>query len=199
MKLHSIFSAALIAAVASLGLSGNVFADDHGEIDISVDVALKEFQKEVTGGTEFLAKAEGVLVFPKVTKAGFIVGGEYGKGAMQIGGETVDYYNIASASLGLQIGAQQYTIIMVFLDKAALEKFRTSKGWEAGVDGSVALAKWGAGDDINTQNFKDPIVGFVYGNKGLMAGISIEGSKITKLDDDDDDDEEHEEHEKHDH
>ena len=71
---------------------------------------------------------------------------------------------------------------MVFLKEDALKKFQEGKGWEAGVDGSVAIAKWGAGTDINTQNFKDPIVGFVFGNKGLMAGVSLEGSKITKLD-----------------
>ena len=92
------------------------------------------------------------------------------------------YYSIASASFGLQAGAQQYTIVMVFLNDEALTKFRDSKGWEAGVDGSVAIAKWGAGTDINTQNFKDPIVGFVLDNKGLMAGISLEGSKISKID-----------------
>ena len=90
--------------------------------------------------------------------------------------------NIASASFGLQIGAQGYAIVMVFLDQDALQKFRDSKGWEAGVDGSVAVAKWGAGKDINSQNFKDPIVGFVFSNKGLMAGISLEGSKITRID-----------------
>ena len=146
-----------------------------------MDAALKDFQKEVTGGKEFLEKAEGVLVFPKVTKGGFIIGGEYGEGALRIGDKTVDYYSIASASFGFQAGAQQYGIVMVFLQKEAIEKFQASKGWEAGVDGSVAIAKWGAGTDINTQNFKDPIVGFVISNKGLMAGVSVEGSKITKL------------------
>ena len=81
----------------------------------------------------------------------------------------------------LQIGAQQYSIVMVFLNDEAMQQFRDSKGWEAGVDGSVAVAEWGAGDDINSKNFKDPIVAFVFGNKGLMAGVSIEGSKITKI------------------
>ena len=81
----------------------------------------------------------------------------------------------------MQIGAQQYSIDMGFMNDEALQKFRDSKGWEAGVDGSVAVAEWGAGDDINTKTFKDPIVAFVFGNKGLMAGISIEGSKITKI------------------
>ena len=107
--------------------------------------------------------------------------GEFGEGALRVSGKTVDYYNIASASFGLQIGAQQYSIVMVFLNDEAMQQFRNSKGWEAGVDGSVAVAEWGAGDDINSKNFKDPIVAFVFGNKGLMAGVSIEGSKITKI------------------
>jgi lipid-binding SYLF domain-containing protein len=167
--------------LGSAGFSGGAAAASAAEIDIAVDGGVEEFKKEVAGGAEFLAKAKGYLVFPKVTKAGLVVGGEYGEGALRIGGKTQDYYNIASASFGLQIGAQQYAIVMVFLEDDAMKKFRESKGWEAGVDGSVAIAKWGAGEDINTQNFKDPIVGFVFSNKGLMAGISIEGSKITKL------------------
>jgi lipid-binding SYLF domain-containing protein len=182
MNLHALFSAALWAVAASFTFSGAASAASKAEIDTSVDAAIQEFQSTVTGGKEFLEKAEGVLVFPKVTKAGFIVGGEYGKGALRIGGKTVDYFNIASGSLGFQIGAQQYKIVMVFMQEEALQKFRDSKGWEAGVDGSVAIAEWGAGDDINTHTFKDPIIGFVFGNKGLMAGVSIEGSKMTKID-----------------
>lgn len=178
---RTFLGAVFVAILVSVGFSGPGIAASAEEINIGVDAALKNFQKEVTGGKEFLEKAEGVLVFPKVTKGGFIIGGEYGEGALRIGGKTVDYYSIASASFGLQAGAQQYGIVMVFLQKDAIEKFKASKGWEAGVDGSVAIAKWGAGTDINTQTFKDPIVGFVISNKGLMAGVSVEGSKITKL------------------
>ena len=182
IKYRLLFSFVFVAFLGGAGLAGNASAASAAEIDIAVDGGLEAFKKEVAGGAEFLDKAKGYLVFPKVTKAGMVVGGEYGEGALRIDGKSEDYYNIASASFGLQIGAQQYAIVMVFLQDDAMKKFRESKGWEAGVDGSVAIAKWGAGEDINTQNFKDPIVGFVFGNKGLMAGISIEGSKITKLD-----------------
>jgi lipid-binding SYLF domain-containing protein len=181
-KFRFLFPVIFMAFLGGTGLAGNASAASPTEIDIAVDGGLAKFKKEVAGGAEFLDKAKGYLVFPKVTKAGLVVGGEYGEGALRIDGKTEDYYNIASASFGLQIGAQQYAIVMVFLQDDAMKKFRESKGWEAGVDGSVAIAKWGAGEDINTQNFKDPIVGFVFGNKGLMAGVSIEGSKITKLD-----------------
>jgi len=180
-NIRSFTAVLLIAFAGCIGFSGGAVAASAEEIDIKVDGALEEFKKEVTGGAEFLGKAKGYLVFPGVVKAGLVVGGEYGEGALRIGGKSEQYYNIASASFGLQIGAQEYAIVMVFLKEDALKKFRESKGWEAGVDGSVAIAKWGAGKDINSQNFKDPIVGFVFSNKGLMAGISIEGSKITVL------------------
>ena len=176
------FAVVLFSLFSSAALVNTAAAAGAGEIDIKVDGALTTFKKDVPGGTEFLKKAKAVLVFPDVIKGGFIVGGEYGKGALRHDGKTMDYYSIASASLGLQIGAQSYAIVMVFLTDEALTKFRNSKGWEAGVDGSVALAEWGAGKDINTQNYADPIVGFVIDSKGLMAGITLEGSKISKID-----------------
>ncbi len=181
-RFRLMFSVVLFAFLAGVGSIRTAAAASAQVIDIKVDGALAEFRKEVMGGAEFLKNAKGVLVFPSVVKAGLLIGGEYGEGALRIGGKSEQYYNIASASFGLQIGAQGYAIVMVFLDEDALQKFRDSKGWEAGVDGSVAVAKWGAGKDINSQNFKDPIVGFVFSNKGLMAGISLEGSKITRID-----------------
>jgi len=151
------------------------------EINIGVDATLKRFRKEVTGGSEFLKKAEGVLVFPSVIKAGFGIGGEYGDGALRIGGKTVEYYNTAAASIGFQLGAQSKSIVLVFLTKKSLSDFRKSDGWKAGVDGSVAVVKWGVGEDINSIDIKDPIVGFVFSNKGLMYNLTIEGSKFTKI------------------
>jgi lipid-binding SYLF domain-containing protein len=151
------------------------------EIDVSVDVALERFEKEVRGAKEFLQSAKGVLVFPKVIKAGVGIGGEYGEGALRIGGKTVEYYNTASASIGFQLGAQAKSVILVFMQEDALKKFRRSSGWEVGVDGSVALIKLGAGGSIDTTKIKDPIVGFVFGQKGLMYNLTLEGSKFTKL------------------
>ena len=180
-NLRAFMAVILISCLAFFAMERGAVAASAGEIDTKVNGTIGEFKKQVTGGAEFLGKANGVLVFPTITKAGLVIGGEFGEGALRVGGKTVDYYNIASASFGLQIGAQQYSIVMVFLSDEALQQFRDSKGWEAGVDGSVAVAEWGAGDDINTKTFKDPIVAFVFGNKGLMAGISIEGSKITKI------------------
>ncbi len=150
-------------------------------IDIKVNETLKQFTKEVAGGKEFLKSAKGVLVFPEVIKAGFGLGGEYGEGALRIGGKTVDYYSTASASIGFQLGAQMKSVIIIFLRKAALDAFRKSDGWKAGVDGSIALVTVGAGVTLDSNTIQDPIIGFVIGNKGLMYNLTLEGSKFTRL------------------
>lgn len=181
---HTLNLSALLAmflAFALLALPSHSFAASASEIDIKVDEALKRFQTEVSGGDRFLEKAKGVLVFPDVIKAGFGIGGEYGEGALRIGGSTVDYYNTAGASIGFQLGAQQKTVILVFMTDEALQQFRNSDGWKAGVDGSVAVVEWGVGEDINTTDIRDPIVGFVFSNKGLMYNLTLEGAKFTKL------------------
>lgn len=157
------------------------FGASAQQIDIEVNATLKGFNKEVRGGSEFLRQAKGILVFPNVIKAGFVIGGEYGEGALRIGGKTVEYYNTAAASLGFQMGAQAKAIVLVFLEESALQEFRNSEGWEAGIDGSVALLEWGLGEDLSTVDIQDPIVGFVFNNKGLMYNLTIEGSKFTRI------------------
>lgn len=173
---------AFVAGLLACLLAAAAAAASKTEIDIKVNAALEQFRKEVSGGAAFLEKAEGALVFPEVIKAGFGVGGEYGEGALVIDGKPAAYYSTAAASIGLQLGAQMKTVVLVFLDAGALDKFRNSSGWEVGVDGSVALIELGAGKDINTLNIQDPIVGFVLSNKGLMYNLTLEGSKITRLD-----------------
>jgi len=152
------------------------------EINASVDVALERFYKQVQGAKEFAKTAKGLLVLPNVKKAAFVVGGEYGEGALRIGGKTVDYYNTVSGSFGLQIGAEAKDIIIAFMTDEALNSFRKSKGWEAGVDGNVALITIGEGGRVDTTTVKDPIVAFVFDVKGLIADISLKGAKFTKLD-----------------
>ena len=171
----------LFLLTAALSMPSVSMAKSAKEIDVRVDVALEKFEKDIKGGKEFLASAKGVLVFPSVIKAGFGIGGEYGEGALRINGKTADYYSTAAASIGFQLGAQSKTVILVFMEDKALKNFRGSSGWEAGVDGSVALVKIGAGGSIDSTNIKDPIVGFVFGNKGLMYNLTLEGSKFTKL------------------
>lgn len=171
------------AAILLLMLSGAgaLQAATAKEIDAKVDAALDRFYKEVKGSPEFLKSAKGVCVFAGVIKAGLGIGGEYGEGALRIGGQTVDYYSIASGSIGLQFGAQKKDVIIVFTEEQALKKFRESSGWKAGVDGSVVLIDLGAGKSIDNTNIKAPIVGFIVGQKGLMYNLTLEGSKISKL------------------
>ncbi len=173
--------AAMITLATVLAAPSVADAASAKEIDIKVNAALEDFRSEVNGAKDFLKAAKGILVFPNVIKAGFTIGGEYGEGALRIGGKTVEYYSTAAASIGFQIGAQSKTVILVFLDADALAEFRRSSGWEVGVDGSVALIKIGAGGSIDTTNVKAPIVGFVLNNKGLMYNLTLEGSKLTKI------------------
>ncbi len=172
---------AVLTAVLGLVLAGPAAAKSAAEIDAAVDAALEQFKAKSPSAAELIGKSEGVLVFPKVIKAGLGIGGEYGEGALRIGGKTADYYSTAAASIGLQIGAQAKTVIILFLDPVALDQFRASSGWEAGVDGSIAVLEVGAGGSIDTTNIKDPIIGFVLNQKGLMANITLEGAKMTKL------------------
>ena len=156
-------------------------AASASEIDISVNVTLDRFRNEIPGGMEYLKNAKGVLVIPNVIKVGFFVGGEYGEGALLVGNKTVDYYNLVAGSFGFQFGAQSKNIVIVFMDQDALNGFRDSLGWRAGVDGSVVFVDYGAGTSANTDNVRHPIVGFVFGLKGLMANVSLEGAKFTKI------------------
>jgi lipid-binding SYLF domain-containing protein len=151
------------------------------EIDSEVNEALSLFSKQVKGGKEFLNSAKGMLVVPNIVKAGLGVGGQYGEGALRIGGKTAAYYSLSAGSVGLQIGAQKTNLVLVFRQDEALKKFRASSGWKAGVDGSVAFIDTGAGKSLDTMNVNDPIVAFLFGQKGLMAGATIEGAKFTKL------------------
>ena len=151
------------------------------EIDVSVDVALERFKNDVKGASEFLANAKGVLVIPNVYRVGFFLGAEYGEGALLIDGKTVDYYSLAAGSFGLQFGGQSKNLVVIFMEDNALTKFRDSLGWKGGVDGSVVLVDQGAGTSLDSNNVQHPIVGFVFGLKGLMVNLSLEGSKFTKL------------------
>jgi len=150
-------------------------------IEASVNAARGQFIAQVKGGDAFLRSAKAVLVFPGVVQAGIGIGGQYGEGALRIGGRTASYYSIASASIGLQLGAQQKDIILVFLQERALRSFQAKDGWQVGVDGSVVLADVGAQASIDSTKYNQPIVGFVVGQKGLMYNLTLEGSKISKL------------------
>jgi lipid-binding SYLF domain-containing protein len=183
MKINSVCIVFFIAMLLS-GLTGTAttWAASADEIDAKANAVLNKFYQEVGEGKELSKKSKAILIFPDVIKAGFVVGGEYGEGALRIKKKTVEYYSTVAGSIGLQIGAQSKTVILMFMDKEVLSSFRNSDGWEIGVDGSVALIEIGAGDSIDTNSIKDPVIGFVFGNKGLMVNLTLEGTKISKID-----------------
>ncbi len=174
----------LLAAFAlclALSLAPTARAATGAEIDAKVDLALQQLLRESEAARALDEKAIAVLVFPDIVKGGLGFGGQYGEGALRRGGKTVGYYNIAAASFGLQIGAQTFSQVIFFMTEEALAYLDSSKGFEIGADANVALANEGLGYDVTSSTVQDPIIAFVFGQKGLMAGLTIEGSKITKL------------------
>jgi lipid-binding SYLF domain-containing protein len=151
------------------------------ELDEHVRQTIDDLYRASPAARQLAGRSAGMLVFPSVVKAGFWVGGEYGEGALDVGHRTVGYYNIISASFGLQAGVQEKSVVLMFTTPEALAKFRGSDGWKLGVDGSVALVTLGAGKDFDTETLQKPIVGFVFNNKGLMANLTLEGSKISQI------------------
>lgn len=179
------FYRTVLTLITAVGvLFGAAQAASPEKIERRVDEALKEFREDIGGADAVLSRARGVLVFPLIRKAGFGIGAEYGQGALRIGGSTVAYYSNAAGSVGFQIGGQSRRQIIVFLDQGALDKFRSSQGWEIGVDASVAVITLGAGGAIDTTQLNQPIVAFIFDNKGLMYNLSLEGSKISRIHDD---------------
>lgn len=159
----------------------SLFATPIPVLEAEVNSALVKFTKEVKGAEAFLAKSKGYIVFPSVIKGGFVVGGEYGEGALRMNGVTQHYYSMTSGSIGLQAGIQQRSVIIVFASQTALDGFMQSNGWEAGVDGSIAVVTWGAGSDLSSLSYEKPIYAFVFGAKGLMYNLTFEGTKFSKI------------------
>jgi lipid-binding SYLF domain-containing protein len=187
---HFLISA--IAAAVSTVFAGCTTTSGSGEsaatdmaqrqsLDASVDGALSRLYTSVKGSRELVSKAQGVLVFPNVLQAGFIIGGQHGDGALRVGGGTVGYYSTTSGSIGLTAGAQSKAIIFLFMTSDALSQFRNSKGWTVAGDASVALVKVGANGTIDSTTATAPVEVIVMTNAGLMADVSLAGTKVTPL------------------
>jgi len=151
------------------------------ELDSRVAATLQRLYDAQQEARELGAKATAILVIPEKIKAGIGVGGSVGEGALLVDGETEGYYRSTSLSIGLQLGVQSRAEVIMFMTDSAYRGFVEQDGWEAGVDGSVALVEFGVGSRIDTNSIQDPIIGFVFGNKGLMYNLSLEGSKYWKI------------------
>jgi lipid-binding SYLF domain-containing protein len=175
-----------LALTAPLGAVRDAIANESNDskrraIDAKVHGTLSKLYANVKGSRELVDKANGVLVFPSVIKVGFVAGGEYGEGALRVGGKSVGYYNTVSGSFGLQAGAQSKAIIFLFMTHDALNSFRHSKGWSVGGEGSVAVLKVGANGSIDTTTATSPVNAIVLTNAGLMGDVSLSGTKVSRL------------------
>lgn len=181
MKSRNSYAAAGIAAVALL-LSSVSFGATKAQIDERVHHTMQQFYQLNPAHRDLVARAKGVLVFPHITKGGVGVGGEFGEGALRIDGKNVAYYSVSGASVGLTLGLAKHKEVILFMSQEVLDKFMTSHGWSIGADTGVAVLSKGAGGEYDTQTLQRPILAVVFGEKGLIGDVSLEGSKFTKLD-----------------
>jgi lipid-binding SYLF domain-containing protein len=178
---RKLFAASGLAAAALL-MSAVSFGATSAEIDERVHVAMHQFYDLNPQHKDLVARAKGVLVFPRITKGGVGVGGEFGEGALRIDGKDVAYYSVSSASVGLTLGLAKHKEVILFMTQESLDKFTNSHGWTIGADTNVAVLSKGAGGDYDSKTLQRPILCFVFGEKGLIGDVSLEGAKITKLD-----------------
>jgi lipid-binding SYLF domain-containing protein len=151
------------------------------EIDRSVTQSLATLNKSTPGAKALADKAVAVLVFPSIVKAGFIIGGQFGDGALRRRGKTVGYYRSLAASYGLQAGVQAFGYVLFFMDEASVQYLDTSAGWEIGTGPSLVVLDAGFGKVLSTTTLKSGVYALIFDQKGLMGGIGIQGSKITKI------------------
>ena len=168
-------------AATTLISPGPAIGADAAGIDRDVGAALNVLFDTAPAAKDLAANAKGILVFPNIVKAGFIVGAQYGQGALLMNGKTVAYYNIVAASYGLQAGVQAFGYAMFFLTGAALDYLVKSEGFEIGVGPSIVVVDEGIAKTLTTTTAKDDVYAFIFGQKGLMAGLGLQGSKITKI------------------
>ena len=157
------------------------YASRQASLESQADSTLSRLYETAPGSREMIARSKGVLVFPAVVGGSFVVGVEHGKGVLRVANKAHSYYSTTGASLGWQAGGQSKAVIYVFSTQDALDKFVNSNGWSGGVDATVAAGHVGANGSIDTQTATAPVVSYVMTNTGLEAGVSLQGSKITKI------------------
>jgi lipid-binding SYLF domain-containing protein len=173
----------LMAAIASALLPATALAADRAALERDARAALQKLTAAVPAAKSLSGSATAVLVFPKVTKAGLGVGGQYGDGVLFKQGKAAGYYNTSGASFGLQAGAQQFGYAMFMMNDKALSALSANEGFEVGVGPTVVLMDEGKAKTMTTTTAKDDIYAFIFGQKGLMGGLGVQGNKITRLKD----------------
>ncbi len=156
-------------------------AGERGRIDSSVDAALGELYQSVPGASDLGARSQGVLIIPKIRKAGFFASGAYGEGALIIGPAKVEYYSLSAAGFGFTFGAAEYNQALFFLTSQALQDFRLADGWQLGANAAVTVPSGGASAGIDSTRINRPIVEVVFGQRGLIADASFVGAKYSRI------------------
>lgn len=176
------YKALLLAML--VGLSTFSMADSAKELDRDANAAINKFIDEVKGGDAFLVKSKAFLVFKDIKEAGFFLGGKSAEGVLRKGRKTLGYYRMTSASVGLQMGAQKYSMIIAFTSDAALDKFLMDEDdWEADseMSGKIIVADWNSKEELDDDDYKDSMVAFVFDSKGLMGSYTLEGTKFKRI------------------
>jgi len=172
----------LLAVVMLIGsLTESALAASAREIDAQATEALKTLYKSTPGAKPLADKAKAVLIFPSVVKAGFMVGGQFGDGALRRGDSTVAYYRSMAASYGFQAGAQSFGYVLFFMDEDSLRYLDQSDGWELGTGPSLVMLDKGFAKPLSTTTLQKGVFAYIFGQKGFMGGVGIQGSKITRI------------------
>jgi len=172
----------IVLGVTPVVREGTAAAESAAEIDYQVDAALQDLSAKYPWSVEMARQAKGVLVFPSIVKGGFFVGGQYGEGALRKRSKTVAYYNTVSLSYGFQFGIQQYGYAMFFMNEASLQYLDKSDGWEIGVGPSIVVMDEGMARSFTTTTELADIYAFFFDQTGLMGGLGLQGTKITRID-----------------
>lgn len=178
----------LVASLLTIGLAAVgsfAFADSAAEIDTQVKTAMERLYAGSPEALEVSKSAKAVMVFPDVVKAGLGIGGQYGEGALLVNGKTIGYYNTVAASYGLQAGFQTFGYAMFMMNEGALNYVNENNGWEFGSGPTIVVIDDGASGSFTTSSAKEDIYVFFFDQKGLMAGLGLQGTKVTKIDPDD--------------
>jgi lipid-binding SYLF domain-containing protein len=171
----------IVAASALVAEPRQGQAASAAVLEAQANDTLHIFVRQVPGARELANKAAGILVFPSVVKAGFGIGGEYGEGILLNQSQVQGYYNLISASFGFQLGVESRSVIIMFMTQDALDGFERRAGWKVGVDGSVTVITLGVDGSIDTDKVVSPVIAFVLDQTGLMYNLSLEGSKISRI------------------
>ena len=164
-----------------IALTSLAAAKSAEELDRDANEAINKFIADNKGGDAFLVKAKAFLVFPDIKEAGMFIGGKYGEGVLRVQRTTKAYYSIKSASIGMQMGVQQYSMIIAFTSDAALNKFLLDDDWSTDVDGKIAMAEWNSKEELDDIDFDDDMVAFVFDSKGMMGSLTLEGTKFKRI------------------